>query len=66
MIELPHLYYSKEFQIFLKNSNFEIEKIIATLPKQSYQDIIQKYQINFKILSEVKKILKIIVIIITI
>lgn len=53
MVELPHLYYSEEFKIFLKNPNVEIEKTIAALPKQSYEDILQKYQINFKILSGV-------------
>ena len=53
MAELPHLYYSDEFKLFLKNPNVEIEKAVGALPKQSYEDILQKYQNNFKMLSGV-------------
>jgi len=53
MAELPHLFYSEEFKMFLKNPNVDVEKAVAALPKQSYEDILQKYQINFKVLSGV-------------
>lgn len=53
MTELPHLYYSEEFTIFLRNPNTEFEKCLAALPKQTYEDILQKYQVNFKMLSGV-------------
>lgn len=53
MAELPHLYYSEEFKLFLKNPNADLEKAIAALPKQTYEDILQKYQISFKMLSGV-------------
>lgn len=56
MTELPHLYYSIEFNIFLRSPNGEVEKPLASLPKQSYEDILSKYQVAFKMLSGVKRI----------
>ena len=53
MTELPHLFYSEEFKLFLRSSTDNIEKLITGLLKQSYDDILQKYQVAFKMLSGV-------------
>ena len=41
------LFYSDEFRIFLRASNENFEKSINALPKQSYSDIINKFQFAF-------------------
>ena len=53
MTELPHLFYSEEFKLFLRTNTDNIEKLIAGLLKQSHDDILQKYQVAFKMLSGV-------------
>lgn len=49
--DIPYLYYSEEFQIFLRSNNPDIEKALNTLAKPSSEDIISKYSVTFSQLS---------------
>eukprot|EP00331_Platyophrya_macrostoma_P027895 CAMPEP_0176452576 /NCGR_PEP_ID=MMETSP0127-20121128/28628_1 /TAXON_ID=938130 /ORGANISM="Platyophrya macrostoma, Strain WH" /LENGTH=432 /DNA_ID=CAMNT_0017841077 /DNA_START=19 /DNA_END=1313 /DNA_ORIENTATION=- len=42
--EMPHLYYSEEFQIFLKNPTQDLEKAFTSAKKVTTQEIVEKYQ----------------------
>ena len=41
------LYFSDEFRLFLKNDNDGFEKQLNQLPKQTYSDLISKFQYAF-------------------
>lgn len=41
------LYYCDEFRLFLKKDNDSFEKSLSQLPKQSYNDLIRKFQYAF-------------------
>ena len=51
LAQLTHLYYSEEFRLFLRQTNIDLEKALNSLPEQTYEELIQKYQVNFKQLS---------------
>eukprot|EP01016_Furgasonia_blochmanni_P040070 TRINITY_DN5071_c0_g1_i4.p1 TRINITY_DN5071_c0_g1~~TRINITY_DN5071_c0_g1_i4.p1 ORF type:complete len:378 (-),score=137.15 TRINITY_DN5071_c0_g1_i4:353-1486(-) len=51
MAKLTHLYYSDEFKIFLRSNTPDIEKALGALPRQSYDDVINKYSNLFHYLS---------------
>ncbi|EGR33888.1 PX domain protein, partial [Ichthyophthirius multifiliis] len=49
---LPYLWYSEEIKQFIRNNNNQdFEKIITNMPKQSNDDIINKYKTTFSYLS---------------
>lgn len=47
--QLNFLYYSKEFQMFLRGfkNNADLEKSLKTLPSESYQEVLRKYSQRF-------------------
>jgi DNA-directed RNA polymerase subunit H (RpoH/RPB5) len=49
--EIPYLYYSEEFQIFLRSTNPDIDKALSNLAKSTAEEIIAKYTITFSYLS---------------
>mmetsp|Transcript_80523 Transcript_80523/g.93947 ORF Transcript_80523/g.93947 Transcript_80523/m.93947 type:complete len:427 (+) Transcript_80523:52-1332(+) len=42
-IEIPHLYLSEEFQLFLRTQSPDVSKALEAMPKLSYDEIIEKY-----------------------
>jgi len=46
--EISYLYYSEEFQIFLRSTNNDVEKALAPLQIVVYEEIIAKYSQCFK------------------
>jgi len=48
MCEIPYLYYSEEFQIFLRTTNSDIDKALGPLNIIVYEDIINKYSVAFR------------------
>lgn len=51
MAKLTHLYYSDEFKIFLRQPSSDVEKALNCMAEQTAEELIQKYQNNFKQLS---------------
>lgn len=51
MAKLTHLYYSEEFKIFLRQPSSDVEKSLTSMVDQTAEELIQKYQNNFKQLS---------------
>ncbi|EGR29255.1 PX domain protein, partial [Ichthyophthirius multifiliis] len=50
---LSHLFYSEEFQIFIRSKEHDVTKTFSQLKKLSYQEILQKYQQIFPIQQEI-------------
>lgn len=44
MAKNKHLWYSEEFQVFIRTTNPDLEKAFSGLQKIYHDDIIQKYQ----------------------
>lgn len=51
LAQLKHLWYSEEFQIFLRSSNPDIDKAIKNIPTQTNDQLIKKYEDKFNRLS---------------
>lgn len=51
MKTLKFLWYSEEFKVFLRSLNPDIEKALEKLPKQTYEELIHKYEQKFSVLS---------------
>jgi len=51
LTETPYLYYGEELQTFLKSTTPDIEKTLATLPKQTYEGIMDRFTTTFRELS---------------
>ncbi|EAS02031.1 PX-SNX8-Mvp1p-like protein (macronuclear) [Tetrahymena thermophila SB210] len=49
--ELKHLWYSEEFQLFIRGTQSDVEKSLSKLPAQNNQELIQKYSNAFMYLS---------------
>ncbi|EAS00357.2 PX-SNX8-Mvp1p-like protein (macronuclear) [Tetrahymena thermophila SB210] len=47
MARLKHLFYSEEFQQFLRSKDSDVSKHLSTLKKVTTSDIIDKYQLTF-------------------
>ncbi|CAD8189257.1 unnamed protein product [Paramecium octaurelia] len=45
--KLRHIYFSDEFQTFLRTKNTDMEKALQGLPKQSIQEVYEKFKKNF-------------------
>lgn len=51
--EIPNLWYSEENRLFIRNTNSEFEKALMNLPKQTTEDVINKYKTTFSYLAGV-------------
>ena len=48
--ELPHLFYSNEFQLFLRSQETDVTKSLLAYPKHSYTELVTKFKDTFPIL----------------
>jgi len=46
--ELPHLHYSREYQLFLRSNNPNFEQELEPFQKVAYEDVIMRYKTVFK------------------
>lgn len=51
LAKLKHLFYSEEFNIFIRSSATEVEKAFNGLPKLTSEELISKYHKNFSFLA---------------